>query len=143
MIVYIYDDKEGKTNAISIDKKNMVDEDLEFFNDHSIRKVWHSGEEEWYLSIVDVVQVLTDSSDPKQYIKKMRARDKALESKWGTICTPLQMLKHGWQKSVQKDWKKLLIQRKQWNVRLLHIKQKGIQINGFHNVSEPLRLEKN
>lgn len=92
MIVYIYDDKEGKTNAISIDKKNMVDEDLEFFNDHSIRKVWHSGEEEWYLSIVDVVQVLTDSSDPKQYIKKMRARDKALESKWGTICTPLQML---------------------------------------------------
>lgn len=92
MIVYIYDDKEGKTNAISIDKKNMVDEDLEFFNDHSIRKVWHSGEEEWYLSVVDVVQVLTDSSDPKQYIKKMRARDKALESKWGTICTPLQML---------------------------------------------------
>ena len=50
----------------------MVDEDLEFFNDHSIRKVWHSGEEEWYLSVVDVVQVLTDSSDPKQYIKKMR-----------------------------------------------------------------------
>lgn len=92
MIVYIYDDKEGKTNAISIDKKNMVDEDLEFFNDQSIRKVWHSGEEEWYLSVVDVVQVLTDSSDPKQYIKKMRARDKALESKWGTICTPLQML---------------------------------------------------
>ena len=65
---------------------------MEFFNDHSIRKVWHSGEEEWYLSIVDVVQVLTDSSDPKQYIKKMRARDKALKSKWGTICTPLQML---------------------------------------------------
>ncbi len=45
-------------------------------------KVWHSGEEEWYLSVVDVVQVLTDSSDPKQYIKKMRARDKALKSKW-------------------------------------------------------------
>ena len=57
----------------------MVDEDLEFFNDHSIRKVWHSGEEEWYLSVVDVVQVLTDSSDPKQYIKKMRARDNPLQ----------------------------------------------------------------
>lgn len=125
-------------------------------------KFWHSGEEEWYLSVVDVVQVLTDSSDPKQYIKKMRARDKALKSKWGTICTPLQMLapdgkmrkhrlptqkeflesfsqflhqklshlKHCWQKLVQKDWKKLLIRRKQWNVRLLHIKQKGIQMNG-------------
>ena len=44
------------------------------------------------MSILDVVKVLTDSSDPKQYIKKMRARDKELDSKWGTICTPLQML---------------------------------------------------
>lgn len=92
MIVYIYDDKKEKTSAISIDKENVADEDLEFFNDHSIRKVWHSGEEEWYLSIIDVVQVLTDSADPKQYLKKMRTRDKELESKWGTICTPLQML---------------------------------------------------
>ncbi len=65
---------------------------MEFFNDHDIRKVWHSGEEEWYLSIIDVVRVLTDSSDPKQYIKKLRIRDKELHSKWGTICTPLQML---------------------------------------------------
>ena len=92
MIIYIYDDEKGKTNALSIDKENVADEELEFFNDHSIRKVWHSSEEEWYLSIVDVVQVLTDSADPKQYIKKMRARDKELEAKWGTICTPLQML---------------------------------------------------
>ena len=35
---------------------------------------------------------MTDSNDPKQYIKKMRARDKELDPKWGTICTPLQML---------------------------------------------------
>lgn len=92
MIIYIYDDEKGKTNALSIGKENVADEELEFFNDRSIRKVWHSSEEEWYLSIVDVVQVLTDSADPKQYIKKMRARDKELEAKWGTICTPLQML---------------------------------------------------
>ena len=65
---------------------------MEFFNDHDIRKVWHSGEEEWYLSIIDVVRVLTDISDPKQYIKILRIRDKELHSKWGTICTPLQML---------------------------------------------------
>ncbi len=67
-------------------------EENEIFSDDSIRKVWHSELEEWYLSIFDVVKVLTDSSDPKQYIKKMRARDKELDSKWGTICTPLQML---------------------------------------------------
>ena len=42
----------------------------------------------------NIVAVLTDSNDPKQYIKKMRTRDKELDSKWGTICTPLPMIAH-------------------------------------------------
>lgn len=91
MDILIYDDKENKTKIVSVEKKEIDESELEFFDDHSIRKVWHSGHEEWYLSILDVVQVLTDSADPKQYIKKMRTRDKDLSSKWGTICTPLQM----------------------------------------------------
>lgn len=92
MKVYVYDSEKQKTVMMSIDNEELIDSELEFYNDNHIRKVWHSGEEEWYLSIYDVVQVLTDSNDPKQYIKKMRTRDKELESKWGTICTPLQML---------------------------------------------------
>ncbi len=93
MNIYIYDDKKEKTEIIEIDDSKVEDNpDLEFFNDNDIRKVWHSGEEEWYLPIVDVVRFLTDSKDPKQYIKKMRQRDEELSSKWGTICTPLQML---------------------------------------------------
>ena len=44
------------------------------------------------MSVFDVVKALTESKDPKQYIKKMRTRDTELGSKWGTICTPLQML---------------------------------------------------
>ena len=92
MNIYIYDDKTDKTKIISVEKNELDENELEFFNEHGIRKVWHSGKEEWYLSIFDVVQVLTDSADPKQYIKKMRTRDKELSSKWGTICTPLQML---------------------------------------------------
>ena len=31
MIIYIYDDEKGKTNALSIDKENVADEELEFF----------------------------------------------------------------------------------------------------------------
>ena len=93
MNMYIYDDKKDKTEIIEIDNSTIEkNPDLEFFNDNDIRKVWHSGEEEWYLSIIDVVRFPTDSKDPKQYIKKMRQRDKELSSKWGTICTPLQML---------------------------------------------------
>ena len=33
------------------------------------------------------MSVLTDSADPKQYIKKMKSRDEALKNNWGTICT--------------------------------------------------------
>lgn len=47
--------------------------------------------EEWYFSVYDVVEVLTDSKDVKQYIKKMRSRDVELSSKWGTICTLVEM----------------------------------------------------
>ena len=90
MNIYVYNELKKKTELMFVEN-DEIDEN-EIFSDDSIRKVWHSELEEWYLSIFDVVKVLTDSSDPKQYIKKMRARDKELDSKWGTICTPLQML---------------------------------------------------
>ena len=59
------------------------------FQESAIRRVWHN--EEWWFAIVDVVGVLTDSADPRQYIKKMRSRDAALDANWGTTCTPLAM----------------------------------------------------
>ena len=57
------------------------------FQETTIRRVWHN--EEWWFAIVDVVSVLTDSADPRQYIKKMRSRDPELDANWGTTCTPL------------------------------------------------------
>ena len=42
-----------------------------------------------WIAVVDVVGVLTDSADPRQYIEKMRSRDPALDANWGTTCTPL------------------------------------------------------
>ena len=68
-------------------KKNSI----KLFGDDKIRAVWDEGQEKWYFSIVDVVAVLTDSADPKQYIKKMKARDPELQNNWGTICTLVQM----------------------------------------------------
>lgn len=64
---------------------------IKLFQDKKIRSVWDEEKEQWYFSVVDVVAALTDSSDPKQYIKKMRARDPQLNANWGTICTPVQM----------------------------------------------------
>ena len=64
--------------------------EIALFEQKEIRRVWQ--DEEWYFSVSDVVKALTDSTDPKQYIKKMRARDPELSNNWGTICTPVQMI---------------------------------------------------
>lgn len=58
----------------------------------SIRRQWLEEKQEWYFSIFDVVEILTDSNDSKQYIKKMKSRDPELKLKWGTICTPVTMI---------------------------------------------------
>lgn len=64
----------------------LVDEEetktqIKLFEEQKVRTVWDSEKEEWYFSVVDVVQILTDSKDPKQYIKKMRSRDEQLNLK--------------------------------------------------------------
>lgn len=60
------------------------------FQGRQVRKVLHN--DEWFFSVQDVVAVLADSADPRQYIKKLRSRDSALDSNWGTICTPLPLV---------------------------------------------------
>ncbi len=65
---------------------------IQIFESQQIRTAWNDEQEEWYFSVQDVVAVLTDSADPKQYIKKMRTRDPELSSNWGTICTPVEMI---------------------------------------------------
>lgn len=69
----------------------MNETKLKLFNERTVRTSWNEDEEEWYFSVVDVVAVLTDSADPKQYIKKMRSRDPELDLSWGTICTLTKM----------------------------------------------------
>ncbi len=65
---------------------------IKLFQEKEIRSAWNEEEQQWYFSVVDVVEALTDSADPKQYIKKMKMRDPILQSYWGTICTPVEMI---------------------------------------------------
>lgn len=71
-----------------------MENNIQIFENKKIRTAWDSEHEEWYFSIYDIVEVLTDSKDVKQYIKKMRQRDPELNLKWGTICTPVEMIAH-------------------------------------------------
>jgi len=43
------------------------------FQDNKIRRIWNA--EEWYFSVVDVVQALTDSPTPRQYWGKVKKRE--------------------------------------------------------------------
>ena len=65
---------------------------IQIFEGQQIRIVWNEEEQEYYFSIADVVQALTDSVNVKDYIKKMLKRDPELKSKWGTICPPVRMV---------------------------------------------------
>ncbi len=65
---------------------------IKLFQEKKVRTHWDEEQEKWYFSVQDVVQILSESKDVKQYIKRMRSRDEKLNSNWSTICTPLQML---------------------------------------------------
>ena len=65
----------------------MDEKRIQLFENTRIRTEWDDEKQEWFFAVSDVVAVLTDSADVKQYIKKMRSRDPELNSRWGTICT--------------------------------------------------------
>lgn len=61
------------------------------FESKQVRRVWNQDDQKWYFSVQDVLAILTESRDVKQYIKKMRSRDPELNANWGTFCTLVQM----------------------------------------------------
>ena len=65
---------------------------IKLFDQKQVRVHWDDDQEKWYFSVQDVVEILSESRDVKQYVKRMRSRDAELNANWGTICTPLPML---------------------------------------------------
>ena len=64
---------------------------IKHFESKKIRTVWSDEEQKWYFSVQDAVQLLTDTADVKDYIKKMIKRDAELKSNRGTICPLVEM----------------------------------------------------
>lgn len=62
---------------------------IKLFESKQIRTVWNEADEKWYFVVVDVIQVLTDTTNPSDYLKKMRKRDLELAKGWGQIVPPL------------------------------------------------------
>ena len=66
---------------------------IALFQSKEIRRTIHNNE--WWFVIEDVVQSLTDSADPKQYIKRMRQRDPELGKGWVQIVHTLSIATAG------------------------------------------------
>ena len=71
-------------------KENNQQNKIILFQDKTIRRVWYKNE--WWFAVVDVVEVLTDSVNPRDYWKKIRRRDKELNFYVGTNCPQVKML---------------------------------------------------
>lgn len=45
-------------------------EQIKLFEQKRVRSVWDEEKEEWFFSVIDVVELLTDSTNPTDYLKK-------------------------------------------------------------------------
>ena len=66
--------------------------ELQIFDDKQIRTFWDSEQEKWFMSITDVIAVLTESIDPNAYCRKLKQRLKVEENETVTNCHSLKML---------------------------------------------------
>ncbi|MBN2745817.1 MAG: Bro-N domain-containing protein [Bacteroidales bacterium] len=64
---------------------------IKLFQDKKIRSLWDEEEEQWYFSVIDVVETLTDSINPRDYWFKMKKREKVSGIELSTICRQLKL----------------------------------------------------
>jgi len=64
---------------------------IKLFQDKKIRSTWDEKEEQWYFSVIDVVETLTDSINPRDYWFKIKKREKISGVELSTICRQLKM----------------------------------------------------
>ncbi len=59
---------------------------IKIFEDKKVRTIWDAEQEKWYISIVDVVGVLTESPNPQVYWRVMKKRLKKEGNETVTNC---------------------------------------------------------
>jgi len=64
---------------------------IQVFEERQVRSLWDAEQEKWYISIVDVIAVLTESPNPRKYWSVLKTRLKAEGSQLATNCSQLKM----------------------------------------------------
>ena len=97
----MFDDENQNENENRLERNNEWNKDvirqtkdmtkkqtIQLFEEKKVRTVWDDEQEKCFFCVADVVEVLTESKAPKDYIKKMKQRDPELSKGWGQIGTP-------------------------------------------------------
>ena len=69
----------------------MKKEAIKLFEERKVRTIWDDTHEKWYFSIVDVVAILTDSSNPQTYWRVLKKRLKEEGNETVTNCNVLKL----------------------------------------------------
>lgn len=64
---------------------------IQLFEDKKVRTAWDAEQEKWYVSIIDVIAILTDSPNPRKYWSVLKLRLKKEGSQLTTNCSQLKM----------------------------------------------------
>jgi hypothetical protein len=65
---------------------------IKIFDNKKVRALWNEEQEKWYISIADVIAVLTDSPNPQVYWRVLKKRLKDEGNETVTNCNALKML---------------------------------------------------
>lgn len=68
--------------------------DIKIFENKEVRSIWVEEKEEWFFSVVDIVEVLTESKDSGAYWRKLKQRLNAEGSEVVTFCHALKLKSH-------------------------------------------------
>ena len=64
---------------------------IQLFEDKKVRTVWDADAEKWFISVVDVIEILTGSLNPNNYWKVLKNRLKKEGSQLVTNCNQLKL----------------------------------------------------
>ncbi len=82
----------GKQSPTTKNETLQMKTKLAIFEGRKIRRHWDKKTETWYFSVVDIISVLTESTNPTDYLKKLRKRDPELGRYIGTNCPQVEMV---------------------------------------------------
>ena len=69
-----------------------MDNEIKIFDGNQIRSIWDNDKEEWYFSVIDIIGVLTDSKNPRDYWYRVKKRmSKEEKSELSTVCRQLKL----------------------------------------------------